>query len=613
MSALTGSIAPSWKTALPDWKERIMAGRSLVPNLPLFQSEADRALRIFKRLRIPDIAGTPTMEEACGEWYFPIVAAVMGSYDPVTARRMLQEFFLLVPKGNSKSSYGGPLMLTATIMNRRPKAGFSFIAPTIKVAEIAFDQTEGTIRLDPELEKLFHIQRHIRTITNRATGAELKIKAADTDVVTGGKDVGTMIDETHVFAERSNAAAVFVEIRGALGKRKDGFLIQTTTQSKKPPAGQFLSELKRARRVRDGETDLPLLPILYEYPEEIAKKEPWRDRSKWGLVNPNMGLSIDDAFLERELGEAEEEGKDKLLLFVSQHFNIQIGMMMNGDRWRGADFWEAAGFEQIRDLEVMLARCEVAVVGIDAGGLDDLTGLAVIGRDKRTKVWLIWNHGFAHRKILKLRPENAPRLLDFEKDGDLTFWGDADVSADVKQRLNDDGDEVEFVERPVSVGIGADIEGIVRICVKVRDSGLMPEDGNVLVDPASMGMILDALQAEGFTVIGQVDKDGGDIWSIPQSATNLFSAINTLERLLEEGSAAHGGTQIMAWCVSNAKAEMRGNAVAITKAAAGKAKIDLFVATIVAAKRMEQNPQAFDDGGESVYEALARQARAAAA
>ena len=72
----------SWSTAVPDWRDRIRERRSLVPALPLFREEADRALRIFKRLRIPDIYGRPTMAEACGPWMFPIVEALFGSFDP---------------------------------------------------------------------------------------------------------------------------------------------------------------------------------------------------------------------------------------------------------------------------------------------------------------------------------------------------------------------------------------------------------------------------------------------------------------------------------------------------------------------------------------------------
>ena len=51
---------PRWSTAVPDWEDRIRNRKSLIPDLPLFDAVADKALRIFKRLRVPDIIGTPT-------------------------------------------------------------------------------------------------------------------------------------------------------------------------------------------------------------------------------------------------------------------------------------------------------------------------------------------------------------------------------------------------------------------------------------------------------------------------------------------------------------------------------------------------------------------------
>ena len=73
-----------------------------MPDLPLYEAEAARALRVFKRLRLPDVIGTPTMGDACGPWFFPIVAALFGSYDPATNVRHISEVFQLIPKGNSK-------------------------------------------------------------------------------------------------------------------------------------------------------------------------------------------------------------------------------------------------------------------------------------------------------------------------------------------------------------------------------------------------------------------------------------------------------------------------------------------------------------------------------
>jgi phage terminase large subunit-like protein len=374
-----------WSTACPDWEARILGGRPLVPELPLFQEEADRAVRIFNRLRIPDVPGKPRFADAIGDWFRQIVAALFGAYDASTNRRMISELFLLVPKKNSKSTGAAGIMVTAAIMNRRPAAELLLVAPTKEIADISFGQASGMIRADEHLNKLFHLQQHIRTITHLVSEAKIQIKAADTDVITGGKQTATLIDETHVFAAHSKAREIFVELRGALAARPDGFLMQITTQSKSPPAGVFRAELMRARAVRDGRRSLPLLPVLYELPAGLVKAQAWKDRRYWPTVNPNLGRSVDPAFLEREMQTAEDEGAEQLALFASQHLNVEIGLGLTTDRWAGADRWEAAALPGLT-LEALVERCEVAVVGIDGGGLDDLLGLAVMGREKGTRL-----------------------------------------------------------------------------------------------------------------------------------------------------------------------------------------------------------------------------------
>src|SRR5690242_2027609 len=80
------------------------------------------------------------MAEAGDDWFYPIVAAIFGSYEPETNRRAIQEFFWLIPKKNSKSSNGGALMVVALIVNRRPNAEMLLIAPTKEIADIALKQ-----------------------------------------------------------------------------------------------------------------------------------------------------------------------------------------------------------------------------------------------------------------------------------------------------------------------------------------------------------------------------------------------------------------------------------------------------------------------------------------
>lgn len=547
-----------WNTACLDWERRLLAGQPLVPDLPLFREEADRALRIFKRLRLPDVIGTPTMAEACGEWFYPIVSALFGSYDPVSNRRMIQEFFQLIPKKNSKSSNGGAVMVTALIVNRRPAAEYLFIAPTKEVADIAFKQASNIIRLDPELSKVFHIQRHIRLITDRRTGATLQIKAADTDVITGSKALGTMIDETHVFAKRSNAADIFVELRGALAGRPDGFLFQTTTQSKDPPTGVFKSELNTARDVRDGKLRLPLLPILYELPQRLSEKGGWKNRCYWAAVNPNLGRSVDETFLVNELLKAEREGPAKLALVASQHFNVEIGLGLHSDRWTGADFWEGQADETLSLAEI-LRRCEVVVIGIDGGGLDDLLGLAVLGRDKTTREWLLWNRAWIHESVLTLRQTEAPKFLELEAAGDLVI-----VSS-----------------------LGDAFEEVADIAKTVDDAGLLAKVG---LDPVGVGIIVDELAQRG--IGGEGDPSKEDRVVAISQGYKLTGAIKTAEVQLSDGIMRHCGQALMNWCVGNAKTELKGNAVLVTKQASGTAKIDPVMATFNTISLMSGNPEA---------------------
>lgn len=544
-----------WDTSCRDWQDRLMEGRSLVPDLPLFEEERERALRIFNRLMLPDVIGTPKMEDAAGDWFRDIVAALFGSYDPEKNRRMIQELFLLVPKKNGKSSYAAAIMVLAMLVNRRPNAEFLLIAPTKEIATIAYRQAKGIIKADAELSKAFkRPQDHIKQITHIRSGATLQIKAADTDVITGSKSTGILVDETHVFAKKSNAADIFVEIRGALAARPDGFMIQITTQSKEPPVGVFKSELSLARKIRDGEVKLPRLAVLYELPEEQAKDDGWRDERKWPLINPNLGRSVDLEFLRNSLVAADENSPEELALLASQHFNVEIGLALRNDNWPGARYWKDAADDTLT-LDGLIQRSEVAVMGVDGGGLDDLLGLAVMGRCKKTKKWLVWNHAWAHSDVFERRKDIVTKLQDLIAEGSLTLC----------KTVSDD------------------IEGVADIAERLKDEGLLPAHAAIGLDPIGVAALLDELAERGI--------ENEQMQAVTQGY-KLNGAVQGAERKLKDGSLRHSGLQLMDWCVGNAKVEQKGNAVVITKQTAGKAKIDPLVATFNAFTLMSRNPEA---------------------
>lgn len=548
----------TWSFACPDWAERLKSGRSLVPALPLFHEEAQRATAIFDRLRLPDVPGQPTMAEASGEWFRDIVRAVFGSLGPDGVRRV-PELFTLVPKKNSKTTGGAAVMLTALLMNRRPRAEFLLVGPTQEIADVAFSQAAGMIDADPEgyLQKRFQVQEHLKTIVDRRNGAKLKIKTFDMKVMTGSKPAGVLVDELHIMSSLSYAGRVIGQIRGGLLPNPEGFLIFITTQSDEAPAGVFRAELQYARAVRDGRIEEPrMLPVLYEFPEamQTAEDAPWRDPANWPMVTPNLGRSITLDRLVADYRGAREKGEEEERRWASQHLNVEVGLALHSDRWRGADYWLGA-VETGLTLEEIMDRSEVCTAGGDGGGLDDLFGLAVIGRCKVTRRWMAWAHAWCQPEVLELRKDIAAQLRDFERQGDLT------ICEDVTQ----------------------DIVEAAEIIADLRDAGLLPEKAAVGLDPVGISALVDELAAR------EIADD--QVVAVSQGF-RLSSAVWGAERKLKDGTLRHGGQGMMAWCVGNAKAEQRGNAVLITKQTAGKAKIDPLIALFNAFMLMSRNPVA---------------------
>ncbi|MDQ2822745.1 MAG: terminase large subunit [Pseudomonadota bacterium] len=547
-----------WTTACPDWERRLVAGESIIPP-PIYPDEAERALAIFKELRITDQPGHPTFGECSEQWVFDFVAAIFGAYDAETGKQAIREYYLLISKKNTKSTIAAGIMLTALILCWRSDEEHLILAPTKEVADNSFKPAAGMIRADEELLELFQIQDHIRTITHRVTKATLKVVAADTDTVSGKKSGRILIDEHWLFGMRANADSMFIEATGGQISREEGWVIYLTTQSDQPPAGVFKEKLDYYRKVRDGKIiDRKSLGVLYEFPDAMVATKAYLKPENYYVTNPNIGRSVSGEWLEDQLIKMQGQGDGKYQKFIAKHLNIEIGLNLRTDRWAGADFWLAAGAINIT-LDYLLASSEVVVVGIDGGGLDDLLGLTLVGRERGTGRWLTWSHAWAHQIALERRPEIAPALRDFEKQGDLTI-----------------------VDLP-----GKDVIGVADIVCRVQLARLLPEENGIGVDAAGITDIVDELISDGR------DIEMKQIVAISQG-WKLNASIKTTERAVAGGELLHGAQAMMAWCVSNARTEDRGNAISVTKQVSGKAKIDPLMALFNAVSLMALKPKAVE-------------------
>lgn len=552
-----------WDLSCVDWEDRIRDGRSLIPDLPLFEEEAELGVEIFDHLRLPDVIGKPLLKDAAGDWFREIVRTVFGSRDPETNERMIREIFAMVPKGQSKTTYSGGLIITAMIMNQRPNAEMLFVGPTQSISDRAFAQAAGMIEAAPELwggpgrTGRFHIKYHLKEIEDLLNGSTMKVKTFALDILTGAMPVVVLLDELHLLGRNPHAAKVLRQIRGGLEKNAEGLLIIITTQSDEIPAGVFKDELTTARKIRDGryrgKVIRAMLPILYEFPEEIARDPfQWQDPENWHLVMPNLGRSMRLNSLVMDWEGEKAKGEKDIRIWASQHLNIEIGIGLKTDGWPGAEFWEIREDASLT-FDTLLERCEVIVVGIDGGGLDDLFGFAAVGREIETRRWLIWAHAWCHKGVLDRRQTIAPRLLGFQSDQELTI---------VDDKLDD-------------------LTDIVALIVRINEAGLLAA---VAIDSEGpFGEFVEALDEVG------INEDSGQLVGVGQGY-KLMHAIKTAERKLANGTLVPAHSGLMRWCIGNVRIEATATAIRATKQNAGDAKVDPAFAVFDAVTVMIKNP-----------------------
>lgn len=555
---------PLPRFACPDWWEKMRLGQTPMADVPVNEDRAARALAFFKRLRLPDVPGNPTMADACGDWFFDILVVFLASEDPETKARLVWELLCMVPKKNSKSTYVAGLALTALYMEETPNGQMLLIGPSQNISERCFEQAAGMVRLDDKLDAIFKVQDSLKEITRRKTNTTLAVKTFGTKILTGEIPLLTIIDELHELGKVNGAARVMQQIRGGGITQQGGQVLFITTQSDQAPTGVWKTELEKARDIRDGKAGRSpiMLPVLYEFPPALQKDQKfWRNSKNWPLVLPNLNRSINE---QRLTDDYENNGRitpEAEQIWVSQHLNIQIGLGLSGETWIGAQYWEACA-DAALSLDALLEQADVVTMGIDGGGLDDLLGAAVIGRHAETRRWLIWTKAWCDPIVLERRKDIAEALRDFDRDGDLTICA-----------------------RP-----GQGHAELAALVLRVRETGLLPEEAGIGLDHGQVAPILEAL--------AQLGIDGPELVGIRQGG-GLRGPIWNMELKLQSKEITHCGRPMMDWIVGNAAATRVGSMVVIEKVQQGTAKIDPLIAILNGAELMGRNPVA---SSASVFE-----------
>ncbi|MHC9236978.1 hypothetical protein ACX9MO_15220 [Pseudooceanicola sp. 502str34] len=131
--------------------------------------------------------------------------------------------------------------------------------------------------------------------------------------------------------------------------------------------------------------------------------------------------------------------------------------------------------------------------------MDDLLGLTVVGRERKTRGWLTWSKAWVHKIALERRKSIAPMLEDLEAAGELVIC-----------------------KHPTQ-----DVDELVSLVGSLHRAGVLPKKAGVGLDPEGVAAIVDALELDGIPTEMLVPVSQG---------YRLNGAIKGAERKLFDGS-----------------------------------------------------------------------------
>jgi phage terminase large subunit-like protein len=497
----------------------------LIPIVPDPTGRGAHAWEIMSRLPITEgeHAGKLIGENA-PPWQPRLTKLIFGHVD-AQRRRMLRECFVNMGKKGGKTAFAAALALTKLLLNEEQREQIVCLAATKEQARIAYDSMTAMIHADPALAKRFEIVDYRNVIKYSATNSRCTAIADEMASLVGFNPSFAVVDELWLLGATPKGQRLVSQIRTGSVARKEPLLISISTAPTDMSEGIFESTLQKARRVIAGtEVDPGFFGWICEPPAGLDPEDP----TTWHWANPSIGYTIS---LERLKANYASVQQDPAALrdFRSQNLNIHPDASAGIDKWLSLAEWDAAGDDTLT-CEALIAESVILWLGVDAGSLDDLSALILLGRTDDGR-YQAWGHQWVSRKGYEKRKTINP-YDDWINAGELTLFEDG----------------------------GGDVVDMAKF---------------VNWAPVREKLRMIALDSYGATELGQAFADSGvEVQAVPQG-WKLTPCLSWVERRLADGQLRHDAKSIMQWNVSNAVITRNGNAVSISKeTAVGARKID---------------------------------------
>lgn len=326
------------------------------------------------------------------------------------------------------------------------------------------------------------------------TNSVYRVLSADARRQHGLNPHGVVFDELHVQPDPD----MWEALSSGTGARAQPLTIAITTAGSDRTS--ICYELyDYGRRVESAQVDDPSWHFRWYGADDSAD---WTDRHQWERANPNIGVSINDGFLDAEFRQAQQQPSRQNTfrrLYLNQWTSTDV-------RWLDLGVWDDNAGLSIREDDLVGRTC---YGGLDLAATRDFTALVWVFPDDETGIHTVLPRFWLPRSAVESRAAMRATLEQWDRDGWLTVT---------------DGDVVDYAV--IHNQIVADAQKF-----NVREIAHDPWNAEILRQ--------------------QVDAEGITIWPIRQTISSLTGPSKELERLLGDRQIRHGGHPVLRWMADN--------------------------------------------------------------
>lgn len=362
---------------------------------------AEKAINIINELVIGE--GEEQQKLSTRGFQNFIIGSLFGWVKKKTKERRFREAYIQVGRQNGKSILSGAMANQFATFSGY-KLGRIFCAATKQEqANIVWDEIAKFIRSDNDLQEMYKITEHERTIKSFVTGNVIKSLGRDTKSADGFRSILAICDELHA---HPNNQMYKLMLDGQINV--DGALTLAITTAGFNLNGFCFEQYKFCEKVLEKVIDKESLFIFIC---EMDKDDDIWDYNNWAKSNPYLLFNSDNtinkdmvARLAEKAVEAKEKGGADLLNFMTKHLNYWVTNGVGG-------FVDLQKFKECEsDFTIEDMKGKECYLGIDLSSGGDLTSISLVFLLEHEKIY-IYSHSFM--------PEL--RLAEHEKTDDVPY------------------------------------------------------------------------------------------------------------------------------------------------------------------------------------------------